>query len=169
MGQTQRLRGPAARSPAVLARCARRGFPTRHPYGCVCHPPHTYGRRVSLASLAISCLTIDSSSFYSLTRRLRMNRKQKLIGASLSAAVALTFISLPTPTLAEKPAFVKCYGINKCAGTSQCRLVTSTCRVLHECKGQNTCRGKGVIWKTPENCKRLGGSAPSNPDALKDN
>lgn len=97
-----------------------------------------------------------------------MNGKQKLIGLSLSAAVALTFVSLPSSSLATQTEWVKCYGINSCKGTNDCRLTTSTCKVLIEGKGQNSCRGQGWVWKRPAACKKAGGSAPSNPDALKD-
>lgn len=97
-----------------------------------------------------------------------MNGKQKIIGLSLSAAVALTFVSLPSPSLAVKAEWVKCYGINSCARTNKCSLTTSTCKQLLAGPGQNSCKGQGWVWKRPAACKNAGGSAPSNPDALKD-
>jgi len=95
---------------------------------------------------------------------------RKLLGATLSAAVAMAFVapvSADQSTPGANAAWVKCAGINSCRGQSMCKLTTNECRVLNNCKGQNSCKGKGWTWKTPENCKRAGGTAPENPAAMK--
>lgn len=99
-----------------------------------------------------------------------MMKSTKIKGAALAAAVALTFVTVPSHSFAASGQYqwVKCYGINQCRGQSTCRLTTHECRVLNQCKGQNACRGKGFVWKTPENCKAAGGSAPETPERMSD-
>src|SRR5262245_7834835 len=97
-----------------------------------------------------------------------MTKQKKFTSAMLAAAVALTFTSTTLPAAADSTQYkwVKCYGINQCRGTSTCKLTTNECRVLNQCKGQNSCRGKGFVWKSPENCKAAGGSAPESPERM---
>lgn len=98
-----------------------------------------------------------------------MDVPKKMIGAVLAGAVAISFISAAyaaQPTHVTRK-WVKCYGINACRGKSSCRITTSTCKALNHGKGMNSCKGKGFMFKTPKECKRLGGTTPETPDALK--
>ncbi len=101
-----------------------------------------------------------------------MKIQKKLAGATIAAAVALTFVSTPLIASAQDSdqttyKWVKCYGINSCQGKSACYLTSNECHVINPGKGQNSCRGKGFVWKTPENCKIAGGSAPETPERMK--
>ncbi len=99
-----------------------------------------------------------------------MKIQKTLTGAAIAAAVALTFVSTPLTASAEDGQtyqWVKCYGINKCRGQSRCMLTSNQCHVINPGPGQNACAGKGFVWKSPENCKRAGGSAPESPERMK--
>lgn len=98
-----------------------------------------------------------------------LEKVKKLTGATLAAAVALTFSSATFSASAEEIHYkwVKCYGVNSCKGMSPGMLTTNQCSAIHNCKGQNACKGRGWAWKTPENCKAAGGSAPETPERMK--
>ena len=98
-----------------------------------------------------------------------MKIQNTLTGAAMAAAVALTFVSMPSATFADGAQnyqWVKCYGINDCRGHSACKITSNQCHVINPGKGQNACKGKGFLWKSPENCKLAGGSAPESPERM---
>jgi hypothetical protein len=93
-----------------------------------------------------------------------MDIKRKLLGATLSATVALTFASAPITLALAAQNEIKCYGVNSCKGHSDCKTTT------HACKGQNSCKGQGFLKETKQQCEKMGGSLtetglPSTPTA----
>lgn len=86
-------------------------------------------------------------------------RKNKIAGV-IAAAAAVAFVTAPlTSTLVQAHSHkVKCYGINKCKGKSACKTATSSC------KGKNSCKGKGYVMKSPEKCKKLGGTTEESTE-----
>lgn len=87
-----------------------------------------------------------------------MNTKRNLTGATLAAAVALIFSTIPTITAsASNSDLVICPGVNSCRGQSACQNTTNTCKVLNKCKGQNACKGQGHLLVSKAECVKLGG------------
>lgn len=84
-----------------------------------------------------------------------MNQAKKLSGvalASAAAALLLTGMTAGVASAEEKPAEVKCSGINSCKGTSACATATTACA------GHNSCKGQGWIKTTAQECKDKGGT-----------
>lgn len=83
-----------------------------------------------------------------------MSTQRKLLGATLAAAVALSFTVLPLTSAfaADTAGQVKCMGSNQCKGQSACKTANNAC------KGQNSCKGKGLTMEaSKEQCEKAGG------------
>lgn len=83
-----------------------------------------------------------------------MRKNTKLVGATLAAAAALTFASVPvTSALAQSASSdVQCFGVNACKGQGSCKGANNAC------KGQNSCKGKGFVMKSSADvCTNAGG------------
>jgi len=81
--------------------------------------------------------------------------KTRKLGAILSAAAALAFVTAPvTSSIAQADWHHKkaCYGVNSCKGKSMCKTASSAC------KGKNDCKGKGMMKMSEKECKKKGGS-----------
>jgi len=73
---------------------------------------------------------------------------------SVATTVALLFISGGFAVHAEsndRPAQVRCFGINSCKGQSFCATAKN------ECAGQNSCKGQGWLRVSREECSAKGG------------
>lgn len=67
-----------------------------------------------------------------------------------SAVVGLLSLAGPATTaLAEEPAKVKCYGVNKCKGVGACGGQG------HSCAGENACKGQGYLEIDEETCLKI--------------
>jgi hypothetical protein len=83
-----------------------------------------------------------------------MSNKKKLVGATLAAAAALVFATVPvTSAFADTASTIQCNGGNACKGQSACKTASNAC------KGQNACKGKGfMMTPTANDCTQAGGT-----------
>jgi len=93
-----------------------------------------------------------------------MSTSTKRFGASLAAAVAVSFlVALPTTSSAKNTSVVICPGVNSCKGTSDCKMYSSGCHMINQCKRQNDCKGTGFLRLSKAECVKRGSRGIEDP------